>query len=141
MEVHDITHDAMLLLIKDGLRLYPACQLCLWQLLCDFQKLNLAQAKWTSKTYDKYFELNKRLKEWFNQCIKHGIIKYSYAPRFDSVLFVFCFLFFVFFVTTRSLLVCVMCLGVVYVCAVSPLACVFVYVSKIYCIVTRKSWK
>eukprot|EP00483_Globobulimina_turgida_P006782 UN06794 len=56
--VHALTKEAMLLLIKDSLRIYSSIQLILWQLLCAFSKLDIQQAKWTSNTYQQYFALN-----------------------------------------------------------------------------------
>ncbi|ETO09313.1 hypothetical protein RFI_28071 [Reticulomyxa filosa] len=32
--IHDIVKHAVLLLVKDSLRLYPSIQLCLWQMIC-----------------------------------------------------------------------------------------------------------
>jgi len=83
--VQEIQLDAVLLLIKDSLRLYPAIQLCLWQLLCSFQKLNLEQARWISRSYDKYFQLNKQYREWMEKCVKYSIIDYKFVPDFSTL--------------------------------------------------------
>jgi len=83
--VHEIQLEAMLLLIKDSLRLYPGIQLCLWQLLCSFQKLNLEQARWGSRAYDKYFQLNKQFREWMERNVKYSIIDYKFVPDFDTL--------------------------------------------------------
>jgi len=81
--VNEIVRFAVLLLIKDSLRLYAAIQLCLWQMICSFQKLTLEQAKWTSRTCDRYFTLNKSYQEWFQRCVRLDIIEESFAPKFD----------------------------------------------------------
>jgi len=81
--IHDIVRYAVLQLIKDSLRLYPSIQLCLWQMICSFQKLTLEQVKWTSRTWDRYLTLNKAYEEWFQRCVRMDIIEESYAPKFD----------------------------------------------------------
>lgn len=83
--VHPLEQEAMLLMIKDSLRVYSAIQLILWELLCSFQKLNLEQAQWVSKTYRSYFDLNKRYQEWFGRVVKLGIVNPEYAPKFNTV--------------------------------------------------------
>ena len=83
--VHPLEVEAVLLLIKDSLRVYSAIQLILWELLCSFQKLNLKQAQWVLKTYRSYFELNQRYKDWFSKMIRYGIINAEFAPKFDTV--------------------------------------------------------
>eukprot|EP00484_Ammonia_sp_Unknown_P021170 CAMPEP_0197036538 /NCGR_PEP_ID=MMETSP1384-20130603/14017_1 /TAXON_ID=29189 /ORGANISM="Ammonia sp." /LENGTH=565 /DNA_ID=CAMNT_0042466727 /DNA_START=17 /DNA_END=1714 /DNA_ORIENTATION=+ len=83
--VHALVREAMLLLIKDSLRIYSSIQLILWELLCSFQKLNLEQAKWISKTYHQYFELNTRYQEWFDQVVRLGIVNHEYAPKFNTL--------------------------------------------------------
>jgi len=81
--IHDIVRHAVLLLIKDSLRLYPSIQLCLWQMICSFQKLTLEQVKWTSRTWNRYLKLNKAYEEWFRRCVRLDIIEESFAPKFD----------------------------------------------------------
>lgn len=83
--VHPLDNNAMLLLIKDSLRIYSSIQLILWELLCSFQKLTLEQATWISKTYDQYFILNGQYKKWFDKVVKFGIVEHAYAPKFDTV--------------------------------------------------------
>merc|ERR1712177_20012 len=83
--VHPLNKEAMLLLIKDSLRVYSSIQLILWELLCSFQKLNLDQAKWVSKTYQQYFDLNTRYQSWFAKVVKLGIVNHQYAPKFDTL--------------------------------------------------------
>jgi len=83
--VHPLQREAMLLMIKDSLRVYSSIQLILWELLCSFQKLTLEQSKWISKTYGQYFHLNERYQAWFAQNVKLGVVHHRYAPKFDTL--------------------------------------------------------
>ena len=83
--VHKLVQESMLLLIKDSLRIYSSIQLILWELLCSFQKLNLDQAKWISKTYNQYFDLNQRYQQWFGKVVRLGIVNHQYQPKFNTV--------------------------------------------------------
>lgn len=88
--VHTLIKESMLLLIKDSLRIYSSIQLILWELLCSFQKLNLDQAKWVSKTYRQYFDLNERYQKWFAKVVRLGIVNHQYAPKFNTVKYSLC---------------------------------------------------
>ena len=88
--VHSLIKESMLLLIKDSLRIYSSIQLILWELLCSFQKLNLDQAKWVSKTYQQYFDLNERYQKWFAKVVRLGIVNHQYAPKFNTVKYIHC---------------------------------------------------
>ena len=85
LSVDLIIAEAMLFLIKDSLKLYPSIQLCLWELLSNFQQLSLKQAKLVSKIFDEYFRLNELYKTWFDQCVRFQIIHYKYSPKFDTL--------------------------------------------------------
>eukprot|EP01083_Nonionella_stella_P188279 693648_1 len=83
--IHPLEKQAMLLLIKDSLKIYSSVQLILWQLIQSFQELNTKQAKWVSATYQSYFDLNTRYKQWFLVVVKLGIVNHQFAPKFDTL--------------------------------------------------------